>query len=194
MEVLMSIAYMVNDYAAFCRQLKPTSRTVFVDLGAALNFHKQKVPVVDLTDEFRKFGIHFDHIYAYEISPTQPKDVYELLPEQLFAAYHWINLPVSPDPESKLNPWRMLMNNYREDDFVVVKLDIDTPVVETLLVEQLRSNPSLSKLVDVFYFEHHVQLRELIGNWGVVGNVSVKESMELFVDLRRQGIVSHSWV
>jgi hypothetical protein len=88
----------------------------------------------------------------------------------------------------------MLMNNYREDDFVVVKLDIDTPVVETLLVEQLRSNPSLSKLVDVFYFEHHVQLRELIGNWGVVGNVSVKESMELFVDLRRQGIVSHSWV
>ena len=77
---------------------------------------------------------------------------------------------------------------------MVVKLDIDTPSVEVPLVQQLSESPELLKLVDVFYFEHHVLLSELAPAWGETMQGSILASMELFSDLRKSGVDAHFWV
>lgn len=193
---LLDWHFLVHDFAALCRKMTPASKTAFVDLGASLSFHANvyEVPILDLIGEFRKFGFRFDHIYGYEITPTNPAHVVEALPDHIFGAYHWINVGVSDGPLAKTNPWNMIMQNFREEDFVVVKLDIDTPDLEQSLVNQLRTNPNISKLVDVFYFEHHVLLKELAPYWKTKMKTTVKDSMDLFVQLRELGIASHSWI
>jgi hypothetical protein len=144
-------------------------------------------------ETYRKFGLPFDHIYAFEVTKIAPEKVYEKLPSHFRAAYHWINLPVSPEPDGALNPLKLLLDNFNVDDFIVIKLDIDTPSVEMPLVRQLLEDPRYARLVDHFYFEHHVYLKELLRNWGKAVKGSVAMSMKLFQDLRKKGIAAHYW-
>ena len=114
----MTLEYLVHDFAFYCRQLKPTSRIILIDMGAALDFHGSAMsPAIYLTHVYQRFGFHFDHIYAFEIAPKQPQAVFDRVPSDLFAAYHWINVGVSPELNSTQNPWRMLLETYNEDDF-----------------------------------------------------------------------------
>eukprot|EP00970_Alexandrium_tamarense_P015437 scaffold5170_cov200-Alexandrium_tamarense.AAC.11 len=48
----------------------------------------------------------------------------------------------------------------------MVKLDIDTSPIENRLVRQLRDDPKLLHIVDVFYFEDHLLQKELSSAWG----------------------------
>ena len=77
---------------------------------------------------------------------------------------HFMNWPVDKDEESDRNPLQLL--NATPQDFVVVKLDIDTPDVETELVQQLLEDVKLHALVGVFYFEHHVRIHNFEWLWG----------------------------
>ncbi len=115
---LMSLDYLVHDFSSYCRKLKPTSRTVLVDLGASLDFHGKKTsPAIYLTESFQRFGFHFDHIYAFEISKKEPEEVFQRIPQDLLAAYHWINVGVNSEHNSTRNPWNMIRKSYNEDDF-----------------------------------------------------------------------------
>lgn len=69
-KTLLDLTFLVHDFGAICRNLKRTSRTVLVDMGASLDFHHadDSVPAVYLTELHRKFGFPFDHIYAYKIT------------------------------------------------------------------------------------------------------------------------------
>jgi hypothetical protein len=195
--LLLSMDYLVHDFASMCRQLKPTSRTVLVDMGASLDFHHGETsPAVYLTKLFQRFGFRFDHVYAFEIKQKKPQKVFQAVPDDLRAAYHWINVGVETDPMSGNNPLKLLKDNFREDDFVIVKLDIDTPFVELPLAQQLLQDDSLNRLVDSFYFEQHVHLGELRSSWGKGNGMacSVQDSLELFAALRKRGIPAHSWV
>ena len=149
-----------------------------------------------ILDLYRRFGIKFDHIYAYEMRPHDTAQVFAQVPEAYEAAYHWINLGVAADPNSRQNPFRMLKQNYNEDDLVIVKLDVDTPDLERKLAEQSKSDPALAKLIDHFYFEHHVHQAELKHAWGRGAGITetVAESLELFSQIRQQGIPAHFWV
>ena len=90
---LFDLKYILHDYEAMCRALKPHSKRVFIDLGASLKFHEGKNPVIDILTQFKKFGFHFDHIYAFEITQLSPQEVFkDLLPEEYMASYHWINI------------------------------------------------------------------------------------------------------
>ena len=88
----------------------------------------------------------------------------------------------------------MLADNYNKDDFIVVKLDIDTPSVEIPLAHQLLNDDRFIGLVDQFYFEHHVFLGEMKQWWTRSMNGSVSDSLDLFYSLRRNGVGAHSWV
>ena len=197
---MMSLEYLVHDFQSMCHRLKKTSRIVLIDMGASLFFHaggkgRSSMPALYLMDLFTKCGMPFDHIYAYEMTPTKPEQVFSQVPLEYLSAYHWINVGVSADKESHLNPLNLILNNFNEDDFIIVKLDIDTPIIELPLVQQLLENPKFHKLVDHFYFEHHVKLGELLPSWGDRGTKgTVQDSMELFVNLRKKGIPAHSWV
>lgn len=193
---LMELDYLIHDFGTFCRKLKPTSKTVFVDMGASFVFGQKRKPsgVFSLIELYRKFGIVFDHIYGYEVTLMGASDVYHALPAHLRSAYHWINAGVDADVDSPMNPFNILKDHFTVDDFVVVKLDIDTPAIEGKLAQQLLQDDQLASLIDVFYFEHHVFLPELMPYWGSGVAGSILDSLELFSTLRKRGIGAHFWV
>jgi len=192
---LMSLDYLVHDFEHMCRSLKPTSRKIFIDMGAALDFHqKSTVPVVELLNLYEKFGFIFDHIYGFEMKFKEPSDVFQKqLPEKFLSSYHWINVGITHEEGHRLNPLHSILSKFTEEDFVVIKLDIDTSFIEVPLARQLLENPAYHHLIDQFYFEHHVNLAELEPYWRSSMNGTVKESLELFHGIREKGIPSHYW-
>eukprot|EP00548_Thalassiothrix_antarctica_P001602 CAMPEP_0194133230 /NCGR_PEP_ID=MMETSP0152-20130528/3487_1 /TAXON_ID=1049557 /ORGANISM="Thalassiothrix antarctica, Strain L6-D1" /LENGTH=364 /DNA_ID=CAMNT_0038828505 /DNA_START=81 /DNA_END=1175 /DNA_ORIENTATION=+ len=189
--------FLVEDFGHICRQtLTRESKTAFIDIGATYNFVDDKIdhgsPVIQVIEKYRKFGIHFDDIYAYEIQEWDVERVYKTIPDHMRQPMHWINTGVSTEPGHMFNPWTTVLENYKPEDFVVVKLDIDTPSVELQLVQQLLDDPRLHELVDVFYFEHHVQMDEMEKFWIMDGSMSL--SLTYFRALRNVGIASHYWV
>ncbi|KAL7479811.1 hypothetical protein ACHAW6_005531 [Cyclotella cf. meneghiniana] len=142
---------------------------------------------------FRRFGFHFDHIYAYEITQVPSARVYELLPNELMGSFHWINVGIDPKPGAKLNPFTIILDEFDSDDFIVIKLDIDTSAIENRLALQLRNDDRLLEIVDLFYVEDHRLQEELLPWWGGSANGSIGESLELMAGLRAKGVVSHYW-
>eukprot|EP00536_Pseudo-nitzschia_multiseries_P019672 jgi/Psemu1/299786/fgenesh1_pm.6158_\ len=192
----MNLNYLVHDFEAMCEALKPTSKRVFIDMGASLAFHKGgRVPVVTLLKLYERFGFRFDHIYGFEMRFQEPNDVFgKLLPEEYLANYHWINIGVTSEEGHRLNPLHSILSQFNEDDFIVVKLDIDTSSIEYPLAMQILNDSKYHHLIDQFYFEHHVHLAELKPYWGY-RNVkgTVHESLRLFHDMRSKGVPAHFW-
>eukprot|EP00568_Trieres_chinensis_P011650 CAMPEP_0183316588 /NCGR_PEP_ID=MMETSP0160_2-20130417/55426_1 /TAXON_ID=2839 ORGANISM="Odontella Sinensis, Strain Grunow 1884" /NCGR_SAMPLE_ID=MMETSP0160_2 /ASSEMBLY_ACC=CAM_ASM_000250 /LENGTH=354 /DNA_ID=CAMNT_0025482429 /DNA_START=147 /DNA_END=1208 /DNA_ORIENTATION=+ len=165
---IMRLDYLVHDFEFMCRKLKPTSRLVLLDMGASLDFHgKKDQPIITLLRQYEKMGFIFDHIYGFEVVEKKPEDVFDLLPEEYMKSYHWINVGVTAKEGDKLNPLHSIIKTLDVDDFVVVKLDIDTPSIEFALVSQILHDKDgvYGNLIDQFYFEYHVHLGELAGPW-----------------------------
>ena len=195
-ENMLAMDYMVHDFYSMCQQLQKHSRLIFIDMGASLDFHDDingKMPAIYIHSIYSKFGFKFDHIYAYEVNPKHPAKVFEALPDELQSSWHWINVGVDARECAKMNPFTMIANSFTPDDFIVVKLDIDTPAVEHVLVEQLKNDPSLIILVDQFYFEHHVHQKELASSWTGTMEGSVGGSLKLMAELRKNGVAAHYW-
>ena len=100
---------------------------------------------------------------------------------------------MDPTEGAKMNPLHSILTAFNEDDFIVVKLDVDTLSVELPLAKQMLNNEVYHKLVDQFYFEHHVHLREIAGAWAGKMNGTIQDSMELFSGLRKKGVPAHFW-
>lgn len=115
------------------------------------------------------------------------------LKESYFVSIKYIYSGVDPTVGSKLNPLNSIVSKFNEDDYILVKLDIDTAAVELPLAKQLLEDDSINKLVDHFYFEHHVFLFELKPFWGRGMKGSIKDSFELMNGLRKKGVASHYW-
>ena len=165
-------------------------------MGASLTFHNSldaESPTMYLLRLLRKFGFPVDHVYAYEITPTPPDLVFDSLPIELVPAFHWINVGVEEQIGSRRNPFTHIVSEFNEDDFIIVKLDIDTPKLETSLSHQLL-NETLGRLIDQFYFEKHVHLEELSEFWADSMEGSVKDAMLFFQELRQRGVPAHFWV
>ena len=194
-EYLLTIDYLVHDFEAMCQMLRPTSRIILIDMGASLDFHGTNIPIIELMTLYEKFGFQFEHIYAFEVTPTEPDHVYQILPEKYIPSYHWINVGVSKEKGHKINPLHSLLKTFDEDDLVLVKLDIDTPSIEVPLAKQILEDEDgiYSKIVDQFYFEHHVHLGDLAPFWNETMIGSIKDSFELFHGLRKKGIPAHFW-
>jgi len=185
--------FILHDFEAMCKKLKPTSKRVFIDIGASMN--REKNPLVTFLAEFKKFGFHFDHIYAFEVAAFDAKDVYKnILPDEYMANYHWINTGVEAGKEDKMNPLHSILRKFKEDDFIIIKLDIDTPAIELPLATQLLEDESLHPLVDLFYFEHHVFMAEMAKWWTRSMAGSIKDTMDLFHGLRQKGVSAHFWI
>lgn len=184
---------MIHDMKTMCCKLKRTSRIILIDMGASLSFHgNTDSPAIYLMELYRKFGMPFDHIYAFEMKQNDPKAVFDRVPNHWMAAYHWINVGVDSDPTSKFNPYNIL-DNFNNDDLIVVKLDIDTAAIEVPLAKQLLHDDRL-KIIDQFYFEHHVFMKEISGNWGGSMIGTMQDSLELFSNIRKKGVAMHFWV
>jgi hypothetical protein len=227
----MDTGYIVHDFAAMCKNnLHTHSKTVFVDVGASFDFrydnkesskeqprHNNNNNTMTLLRLYQRFGFVFDHIYGYKVATTTPQkdpsNVFWEIPDDFKASYHWYNVGVDTDSNSYANPFKLISETFKPDDFVVVKLDIDidtntnTPgEIESALAHQLllmeeferTSKPpfqhKLSDLIDVIYFEHHFTMKEMAVPWNGSMKGSMQDSMEFFTSLREHGIAAHYWI
>ena len=80
------------------------------------------------------------------------------------------------------------------EDFVVVKVDIDTSAIELALVEAIAERPEVAALVDELYFEYHFYYDGMNFGWGKAVSGDVDTAMGLMHRLRALGIRSHFWI
>ena len=204
---LLDLDYLIHDFVNICKKrIHKYSRTIFIDMGASLQYHiddnsskeLELPPTLQLLNLYSKFGIQFDHIYGYEYTIMDPNLVYNVqIPNKYKAAYHWYNIGVSSNITSYTNPLRLILDTYnKETDFIVIKLDIDSPTIEIQLSKLLLELPELTKLVDIFYFEHHIAMKELSPAWKstMINSGSIQDSMEFFTSLREHNILAHYWI
>ena len=97
----------------------------------------------------------------------------------------YLNFPVTATAGTAVDPWRLVATEATEADYVVLKLDIDTPRVEQRLVSRLRHDIALLHLVDEFYYEHHVRESQMMAHgWGLdqeeLPTENLAENYELF--------------
>lgn len=173
----------------------PVKFSINLLLSQHQDLARENGPVIKLLDLYSKFGFEFDHIYGFDIKFTDPVTVYgEQVPEKYMASFHWINVAVDADPESKMNPLKSILSQFDEDDFIVVKLDIDHGPTEVPLAKQIYNSDDLLAKIDHFYFEHHVNMEEIAPSWQESMEGTIKDTMELFHGLRSKGIASHFWI
>ena len=88
----------------------------------------------------------------------------------------------------KLNPLHSVLKTFDEDEFVVVKLDIDKASIEYPLAHQLLDDKDgfYHKLVDQFYFEHHVVLAGIAPWWADSTKGSVKVLSTYFMGFAKK--------
>lgn len=147
-----------------------------------------------LSRAYEAIGVFFEDIYSWEAVPTLATDFFRDASVEDIGRLHFMNWPVTSALGDSRNPWQLVKRVSSPRDFVVVKLDIDTPDVENELVRQLLEDSELHKLVDVFYFEHHVKINDFEWIWAQFGyKQTLVDTYAIFTALRRQGVRAHSW-
>jgi hypothetical protein len=148
-----------------------------------------------LIDAYKQRGISFDRILLWEATPHVPNDIYDKVPRSLHKSYQYINIPVSPEVGDPGNPLEIIKALTQPEDFVAVKLDIDTPSVENALIQQILGDREVYSRIDEFYFEQHVNFAPLVAWWQKTIDVdkTLATSYDLFVELRERGIRAHGW-
>lgn len=176
--------------------LAPGAKARFYDAGGshfndALSF---------FLSTYQGHGITFDEIYVWEFTP-QGKESYwtgvdpavRLFWEPRVTFYDGVG--VTKDKDSEHNPVSRIFKSCAPEDFCSFKLDIDTPSIETPLVQQLLESAkgeNAGKL-DEFFFEQHVH-GAMQPWWGDNVDGTFADSYKLFSELRNLGVRAHSWV
>ena len=139
---------------------------------------------------FRLHSLSFDRIIAFEAREYKPQAYWNQIPDDVMGLLTFINRGV--ETTGKFNPWNILKSIAKVDDYVIIKLDIDTPTLENELINQVLNDISISSLIDEMFFEMHVTVNEMLPFWGRAGG-ELKDSYILFRKLREAGIRMHSW-
>ena len=184
-----------------------SAKTYLFDAGASNWFEGAGGPSLSvLTELFERNGRSFDDVRAFEGS-TSPETFDKIVPQEwkdkTTFQQAWIrsrpDVPATSDAslDGPFLPTH-IASIVTKDDYVVFKLDIDSPEVEGNTVLHLLSDEGAEDLsyIDEFFWEHHVTGNYLMRpNWGIVpGGLSIRDSAELFLRLRRRGVRAHSWV
>ncbi|CAF3458562.1 unnamed protein product [Rotaria socialis] len=172
----------------------PNELNILIDLGSSYFQHwdadNNSAAGLWSYEQYKRFGIQFDRIIAFEKVPLDPRTAWDQLPEDVFPYYTLIN--VGCEATGKFSPWVILKRIAKLHDHVVVKLDIDVPSIEGPLIDQLLNDSSINSLIDEAFFEHHISVREMQAYWGNPPE-KLKDSFVLFTKLRQLGIRMHSW-
>ena len=171
---------------------------ILMDLGASI-FHgwQEKPDAVGakwVVDRFARFGIRFDRIFMFEYTTYAPKKIFSDLSHEMLSTISYFNVGVEASKNSSFNPWNVLKSIAKADDFVVVKLDIDTPNIENALIDQVIQDDSISSIIDEMFYEHHVNIKAMHRFWHTErSRLTLNDSYSIFRQLREKGIRMHSW-
>jgi hypothetical protein len=173
------------------------SQKILIDIGSAyfngVTAAQTSSPVTGARwfyEYFRLNSLQFDRIIAFESEQYSPKSFWNQIPDDLIGLFTFMNVDIGKT--GKFNPWNMLKSIAKPNDYVIIKLDIDTPVLENEIIQQTLNDTSISSLVDEIFYEMHVRINEMIPYWGVQPG-ELKDSYKLFTKVRHVGIRMHSW-
>lgn len=199
---LMDVNYMIHDFEFMCNKIEPGSKTVFMDIGSTLSHPnwredlmtskpQDRMPTIHLLETYEKFGIRFDRIYGF--GKRSSRSYENGLPERFARSFKAITGFTTSPERGKKHPLYGALRSLKEEDFVVIVLDTSLKTGQRL-AQQLVNDGRLAKLVDQFYFEHPVHMKEMarVWQWGMEG--SLKDTFELFSRLRKAGVPAHFWV
>jgi hypothetical protein len=175
----------------------PTSQNILFDIGASY-FAGSSDPSVNTSNigarwfyqYFRSHSLSFDRIIAFEVGQYPAQTYWAQIPQDLIGKLTFINTGV--ETSGKFNPWDVLKRIAKVDDYVIIKLDIDTPGIESELANQIVNDPSIYSLIDEMFFEMHISVNEMRGFWGSPPG-ELKDTYTLFTKIRQLGIRMHSW-
>lgn len=167
------------------------SQKILIDIGSSYfksrNGNTAEIGTKWFYDYFKEKSIRFDRIIAYEYQSLDVNRVWEELPDDVFPFYTFINVGVNTE-NGKFNPWTMVKSIAKPNDYVVIKLDIDKPLLENELMKQLLDeNNQAQYLIDELFFEKHVSDKK------ESKEDKLKDSYELFTKLRQRGVRMHGW-
>jgi len=176
---------------------KPGAQVILFDIGSSY-FNGMNAAAVSTStigtrwfyEYFRSKSLSLDRIIAFEASKYEPKSYWDQIPDDVIGKLTFINTGV--EVNGKLNPWNILKTIAKPEDYVIIKLDIDTPPLEMALCNQILNDTSISSLIDEMFFEMHVTINEMKRFWGAPSG-ELKDTYILFRKMRELGIRMHSW-
>jgi hypothetical protein len=143
-------------------------------------------------------SIDFDEIYAFD-SRITVDTFYQEFPSHMHitASVHYQQCAVSSPPGNDQHPFvpNLIHRVAEPDDYVLFKLDTDSPAVERDIIEFILQDAD-SRITELVW-EHHISGNYLMEEWGKPENrdqASLHDSYDYFLRLRRKGIRAHSWV
>jgi hypothetical protein len=137
--------------------------------------------------------LNFTDIYAWEFTPRPGYEYFNGMSTELVGRTHFYNFGAS-NQEGPKNPVSVLKSVAQPGDFVVFKLDIDTPTVETPMVQDLLQDDAALALITDFYYELHFGLKDMDWAWGEVASGSdLASATEVFKQFREKGVKAQMW-
>jgi len=188
-------------------------RNVYMDAGASQWSTGLGGPSLSyFTGVWKRQGIDFDDIYAYEPTTTV-EDFMNTVPEEYKGRTHFsqtyiASSPEAETPEQPFIPLEIMRHLKKvkgsnvgasEEDYVLWKLDIDSPEVEDGSIKYLLEHRDSIK-VDEIAWEHHIKHHPVMGKiWAMAkdqtpADMTLRQSYDFFLRLRQKGIRAHSWV
>ena len=212
---IFNIQYLV--LPNFCSQ-KVIPKSIFFDMGASIGFSGTPEGILNVTPSkgdkiagsiplfnrlyFDKCLV-FDEIYAWEPNiGVSHEEWWGSAPPEIRAKVRFFEIGVNEGELSEAmqgvrNPGsflRMLETTVSADDFVVVKLDIDAPHVEHVVMQTLASNHKLADLIDELYVEYHFYFDGMDFGWHRKVFGDVDSALWFMYRMRSVGVRAHFWI
>eukprot|EP00890_Picochlorum_soloecismus_P004060 jgi/Picsp_1/4655/NSC_02025-R1_protein len=140
--------------------------------------------------QYEGMGIHFDRIWAWEV--TAKPAYWDTVTENIQGKLHFYNKPVSADVKSPAHPLQILKSIYKAGDYAVVKLDIDNSELEMSIMDEVRRDEELKRIIGEMMFEMHYDSRDM-QRYFRRPNMSYTKTVETFRSYREMGIPLHYW-
>lgn len=160
-------------------------RKFLFDLGSGTTFSSSLLWFVE---KYSNKGIGFDEIWSWEAAETGSHDYWKSVPEEYVSKLHFYNTYAS-DEAGPASPLGILHKTFQQGDFVVIKLDIDTEVLENKIMQQLKH---VHHMIGEIFFEKHFDAVEMRPYFGSL-NTNYSDTLQMFNEYRKLGIRLHYW-
>lgn len=157
---------------------------------------------------YTQLGLIPDSIVSWERDYVDPEHFAAQIPPALKSKVHFTNKAVIAESPATAGsdapaPLKVIRDRVQPDDFVALKLDIDSPSTEIPIAQTILKEPLYHSLIDEFFFEFHFQCEFHENCWGAestggvtsIGGVGIDRysAMMLFIEIRMKGIRAHFW-
>mmetsp|Transcript_18087 Transcript_18087/g.42260 ORF Transcript_18087/g.42260 Transcript_18087/m.42260 type:complete len:425 (+) Transcript_18087:106-1380(+) len=197
---LLRKEWLVVDQWSVRKDHRPGSTYYYFDAGAGVWTKMNTIPPSQewYYALYKGKCVNLDGYWMWERGLNKPEEIFNRVPDSELAKYHYFNVGVVADRNSKYNPLNHIKAVAKPDDYVMFKLDIDNTPIEEGIVHHLLADKEVQGLIDEFFWEHHINMNPVAKkSWfghAIPSKTGQKDSIKIFRQLREMGIRAHSWI